>query len=299
MISKKIVRYNYTKELIDSLGKYEDKDVAKEFGISKDAALYKRRKLGIPSHRSFMAGKGRLEDYPSELISVLGTNFDTILSKEYNISSYTICRLRKRFGIKGYKSEKIIKLNCNHCGIEIKKYPYQISEHNFCSGDCYYSYMRENKSEFYNHKYYENSTKGKFIECDWCKEEFYRPNSLINNGNNFCGRDCYNKWYKENLVGEKHPYYVGGYSHYYGRGWFKQKDLILRRDKICLCCSSNEKLHIHHIIPYRISKDNSIGNLITLCNSCHKKIEHKYLKIETRPQYFEEINSMRVNQWLK
>jgi 5-methylcytosine-specific restriction endonuclease McrA len=30
-------------------------------------------------------------------------------------------------------------------------------------------------------------------------------------------------------------------------------------------------LHVHHIIAYRISHDNSMSNLQTLCDSCHGK----------------------------
>ena len=36
--------------------------------------------------------------------------------------------------------------------------------------------------------------------------------------------------------------------------------------------------HIHHIILFVESKDNSFNNLITLCPSCHRKIEAKLMK---------------------
>ena len=38
------------------------------------------------------------------------------------------------------------------------------------------------------------------------------------------------------------------------------------------------QIQCHHIVPYRITQDNSIGNLITLCRSCHIKEEWKYYR---------------------
>jgi len=37
-------------------------------------------------------------------------------------------------------------------------------------------------------------------------------------------------------------------------------------------------IQCHHIVPYRVTKDNTEPNLITLCTSCHKKEETKYYK---------------------
>lgn len=41
----------------------------------------------------------------------------------------------------------------------------------------------------------------------------------------------------------------------------------------CMNCGTNEKLHAHHIIPWKqdISKRFELDNGITLCASCHKK----------------------------
>lgn len=38
-------------------------------------------------------------------------------------------------------------------------------------------------------------------------------------------------------------------------------------------CGKKGKLHAHHIIPVRISHDNSMSNLVSLCNKCHKILE--------------------------
>jgi len=64
----------------------------------------------------------------------------------------------------------------------------------------------------------------------------------------------------------------------YGSEWNKQRELALKRDShICQYrkCNETENLHIHHIIPFRMTQDNSLDNLITLCQKHHKMVEGK------------------------
>lgn len=60
------------------------------------------------------------------------------------------------------------------------------------------------------------------------------------------------------------------------------KKVRQRDNYICQKCNkpeTKEETHdVHHIIPKRISKDDSLENLITLCKSCHKKEDNKYLR---------------------
>jgi endogenous inhibitor of DNA gyrase (YacG/DUF329 family) len=82
---------------------------------------------------------------------------------------------------------------------------------------------------------------------------------------------------------ENHPNYKGGISlkefkDAYGlepEKWKKIAQQIRIRDKfICQCCGKKGATDVHHIIPRRIKIDNDPDNLITLCRSCHRKIEH-------------------------
>ena len=41
----------------------------------------------------------------------------------------------------------------------------------------------------------------------------------------------------------------------------------------CVLCGKKGKLHCHHIVPIKISHDNSMSNLVSVCESCHKKLE--------------------------
>lgn len=65
--------------------------------------------------------------------------------------------------------------------------------------------------------------------------------------------------------------------------WGMIRKQVYKRDNYtCQICGIQYKdkngnpLHAHHIVPYRINRDDSLDNLITLCASCHMKEEHKY-----------------------
>ena len=70
----------------------------------------------------------------------------------------------------------------------------------------------------------------------------------------------------------------------YGDDWSKIRILIYERDNYqCQRCKrlmkdSKEAFHVHHKIPFLESFDNSLGNLITLCKSCHSTVECNYIK---------------------
>ncbi len=67
----------------------------------------------------------------------------------------------------------------------------------------------------------------------------------------------------------------------YGPSWPKQRDLARARDRFrCQVCGqpeSDKAHHVHHKIPFRMfdsaEQANQLANLITVCNSCHRKIE--------------------------
>jgi DEAD/DEAH box helicase domain-containing protein len=67
----------------------------------------------------------------------------------------------------------------------------------------------------------------------------------------------------------------------YGSNWPRQRDLARARDgfrcQICGTPEGNRSHHVHHKIPFRqfdsVEQANQLANLITLCNSCHRKVE--------------------------
>jgi hypothetical protein len=83
--------------------------------------------------------------------------------------------------------------------------------------------------------------------------------------------------------GENHPMWHGGSSQNRFRGydWPSIRLDIYKRDGYrCQICHSNRNLVCHHIVPYRLTKNNDYNNLITLCKSCHPTYENKPDKLE-------------------
>ena len=55
------------------------------------------------------------------------------------------------------------------------------------------------------------------------------------------------------------------------------RNFIIKRDKKCLCCGSENNLSIDHIIPINKGGENKLGNLQTLCKSCNSKKSDNYI----------------------
>ncbi|WP_161605724.1 HNH endonuclease [Natrinema pallidum] len=87
--------------------------------------------------------------------------------------------------------------------------------------------------------------------------------------------------------GKHHHMWKGGGVEYYGPSWPQQRAKTLRRDDFeCQNCGIGrddhyEKfdldLNVHHVQPFRTFDSaaiaNQLDNLVTLCHSCHLKIE--------------------------
>lgn len=88
------------------------------------------------------------------------------------------------------------------------------------------------------------------------------------------------KYHKDNPVKEQQWFidiYGENYqpkSKYYipGGDWRKTSKYLISRYP-CHRCNTTKKLNVHHIIPYSITQDNSIYNLVVLCKSCHRIVE--------------------------
>jgi hypothetical protein len=69
---------------------------------------------------------------------------------------------------------------------------------------------------------------------------------------------------------------------------------LIRDNYTCQKCGRKDCiLEVHHITPKRLGGNNSIYNLITLCNKCHKKVNNKeelYIK-----QFYQIIKGKNIN----
>ena len=98
--------------------------------------------------------------------------------------------------------------------------------------------------------------------------------------------------------GEEHPYWKeNSEKKYYGPGWYKKRKEIRERDGYeCRVCGSRDQrrqLDVHHIKPQTkfiqegldplIDSEiiNADDNLVTLCQSCHRKFEDRWQEADT------------------
>ena len=70
------------------------------------------------------------------------------------------------------------------------------------------------------------------------------------------------------------------------------KTKVKERDVVCQCCKEfNEIMEVHHIFPVakypHLASD--VGNMITLCQSCHARYHNRYDIGEVNPVTFVEF----------
>lgn len=193
----------------------------------------------------------------------------------------------------GYRSElpsheqpgysEPVTVECHRCSsnIEVKPWRIERTEHFFCSREC----QSETHSEWYAGDGNPNGTTKKAVECDWCGGETLKiPVRIERSEQDFCSRECNDKWYAENVkTGPEHHSWTGGRLEY-GSGWNEDKrESVRERDgRKCYDCGETEsdhiedvgrKLDVHHLVPPAKATNpavhNAKRNLMTLCIRCH------------------------------
>lgn len=190
-----------------------------------------------------------------------------------------------------------VKVSCDYCGKDIRIKPSVISEHNFCSNKCRIEWLKEtNILSGENHYAWKGGPKN--IKCDFCGKEIEKyPSQIDEYQHHFCSQECHYKWMKENGVmrGEKNPSWKGGFVFFYGSDWHEQRRRALERDNYtCQICGKTKdeigkEPSVHHIKPLREFKEgngqvnyekaNKLSNLISLCPSCHQKVENRQAEV--------------------
>lgn len=145
--------------------------------------------------------------------------------------------------------------------------------------------------------------------CLICKKGFEKNLCRLKIGKGkYCGRKCYAisklgkpTWNKDkkglqvskfrgiprpDFSGENHWNWRGGISETKRLDdviWNNIRFSVYKRDNwTCQKCFKHcrEDIQCHHRIPWRVSHDDSIENLITLCIPCHTKVEFEYRRKE-------------------
>ena len=100
--------------------------------------------------------------------------------------------------------------------------------------------------------------------CKQCGKHFRVRISSIEKSNasgNYCSRFCYDR--AQHLEGSRA--WKGGFE--------RVKRKFFSGVQFCAICGTTKKIHIHHIIPFRYTQDNSVENLIPLCAGHHSQVE--------------------------
>lgn len=163
-----------------------------------------------------------------------------------------------------------VKRICKHCNKEFEILKCKLKTNasgNFCCRECYNKYLKTltgEKNKNYNRIIY---------NCDYCGKELkIIPAKFKDREKHFCNKDCRSKYHIGKFANEKNGNWRGGHKN--RKGDFEAvKKKNFKNKQVCAICGSTKKIHIHHIIPFRYTEDNSLNNLIPLCNSCHRKVE--------------------------
>ena len=145
-----------------------------------------------------------------------------------------------------------ITTTCSRCGKSFPTTNYAISraKRHFCSMACKLLYFGVQRT------------------CKYCGEQFRAIRSRIqgiaksNSSANFCSKACYHRWLcrPDRTTGR-------------GSQWRQSRLQAIARSPFCAKCGATKRLDVHHIVPFRMTRDNRPINLIPLCKRCHKQVE--------------------------
>ena len=122
------------------------------------------------------------------------------------------------------------------------------------------------------------------VRCSRCGRRFPIPEWYADQGVQlrFCSNACRTAW-GEVSAEEGPSVQMGGRPDHRGGNWEAQAARTRERDgfRCRLCGVSEERLErqldVHHLVPARtfeyVSDSNQLSNLVTVCPSCHKKLE--------------------------
>lgn len=164
---------------------------------------------------------------------------------------------------------------CQHCRIDLPTPP--SSRQKFCSRACQVAAQSTERT------------------CTTCGAAFRIARSILSGRTNSSGRFCSRPCYERHLC--RTPRIRGR-----GSRWATIRRESLRLTPFCACCGGRRHLQVHHIIPFRLTRDNSQTNLIPLCRACHKRVEAVFHDVEaaappipvTKLVLFCSIHAMRT-----
>lgn len=192
----------------------------------------------------------------------------------------------------GYKQ---VAVNCAQCSASLKRPPHKIarSKNFFCSVACRAQYNSNHIRGTDNPTY--NRVPALCAGCG--KSMLVIPFRVKHHKTHFCNKACYGVWQSQHRIGRNGPNWRGGYKEYYGPDWNVQSRAARKRDnyhcQVCKKPQKNRALDVHHVTPFRsfgyipntnerYKEANQLENLISLCASCHQRVEAGHVSVQLK-----------------
>lgn len=118
----------------------------------------------------------------------------------------------------------------------------------------------------------------KLTNCKYCGKEFlFKPSRL----GHYCSWACFLLHKKKECKHLKEKGKFCNSSINRGKNWNEARKKVYERDKLTCqgCGEQNVVLHIHHLVPWNLSKSNSLTNLVSLCHKCHVTEENEFRRL--------------------
>lgn len=182
-----------------------------------------------------------------------------------------------------HRNDQREMVTCDGCGKTVQKKQCHLrGGKHFCDRKCHGAWRSATHVGPAHPRYVERVN----TVCANCGADIQRHQCELERSDYFfCSYKCNGEWKTRNLVGDKLYNYKGGYVGYYGSSWPAARQATRKRDEYkCQRCGKAEgdrELDVHHIIPFRVfgidqhEKANSLLNLKSYCNACHKIVEYE------------------------
>jgi len=175
----------------------------------------------------------------------------------YELKSEMLCKActARRGGSAPKPNRKTgVFLNCIQCGEEFYRRPSDGNKR-FCSSKCFDASRRTNQRTI--------------RRCTTCSIDFeYIEKPHSNSSGKYCSQECRDSDYVNWFQGKPAKGAFRSRWHTIRRRHLETGDIHCRLQDDC-----KGRLEVHHIEPLRSGENNSPTNLMTVCHSCHVKME--------------------------
>lgn len=161
-----------------------------------------------------------------------------------------------------YKPKVLAKSQCQHCGEMFQPVQTIGARQKYCTRECY---LKTKTAKA--HAKWADSVRMKV--CVHCGNDFL-PRKFGGGVQIYCSHTCQVRAVHKRHDGKSRR------SNEYEKEFRVMKPAVLERDKVCVLCGSDDRLHVHHWDNSGRSENynNSLDNLSVLCQTCHRAMHN-------------------------